>query len=213
MGSVVRIRAARLSDAAGIQAVYGPFVTGSPATFEEEIPTVEAIRARMTAVPRLPWLVAEATPTLPSDGAPDGVPDGGRAGVVIAGYACAAPHGQRAAYRWSVNASVYLAAAFHRRGLGRRLYARLFAELRALGYLNVYAGITLPNPASVGLHTAAGFTPVAVYPGIGHKFGAWRDLGWYHLPLITPLPAVPAEPRPWDPDAAPVPGVTSAARE
>ncbi|MCM3887617.1 GNAT family N-acetyltransferase [Frankia sp. R82] len=200
---MVRIRAAQASDAAGVRAVYAPFVTGTAATFEEEIPTVEAMQARMAAGPRLPWLVAEAAPDSGTDTDTDTGDRNCQPTPAIVGYAYAALHGERAAYRWSVNASVYLSAAFHRQGLGRRLYARLFAELRALGYLNVYAGITLPNAASVGLHTAVGFTPLGVYPRIGHKLGAWRDVGWYSLPLVTPLPAAPAEPRPWQPDAAP----------
>ncbi|MCL9762624.1 hypothetical protein [Frankia sp. AiPa1] len=69
-----------------------------------------------------------------------------------------------------------------------------------MGYLNVYAGISLPNAASVGLHTAAGFTLIGVYPRVGFKFGAWHDVGWYSQVLVDPLPAIPAEPRPWRPD-------------
>ena len=52
---------------------------------------------------------------------------------------------------------------------------------RVLGY--AYAGATLPNPASVGLHDAMGFRPVGVYRGVGYKMGAWHDVAWWHLLL------------------------------
>src|SRR5579885_713547 len=92
-----------------------------------------AIARRMAAAPRLPWLVAE------------------RAGQ-ITGYAYASAHRARAAYRWSADVSVYLDPGERGQGTGRALYARLLEIVRELGYVNAYAGITLPNPASVGLH-------------------------------------------------------------
>ncbi|MCK9894408.1 GNAT family N-acetyltransferase [Frankia sp. AgB32] len=177
---MVIIRAAGAADAAGIQAVYAPYVTGSPATFEEAVPGLAELRARMAAAPRKPWLVAEA----------DGE---------IVGYAYASAHHARASYRWSADTSIYLAAAVHRRGLGRALYDRLLAEVRALGYLNVYAGITLPNAASVTLHTAVGFEPTGVYRNVGYRLGAWRDVAYFGMALASPLPPAPAEPRPWRP--------------
>ncbi|EIV91881.1 GNAT family N-acetyltransferase [Frankia sp. QA3] len=181
---MVTIRAARPSDAAGIRAVYAPFVAGSAATFEEEVPTVEDFHTRMLTSPLRPWLVAET-------------------GGGIAGYAYASAHHPRASYRWSVDTSIYLAAAHHRQGLGRRLYDRLIAEVRALGYLNLYAAITLPNAASVALHTAVGFRPVGVYPNSGYKLGAWHDVGWFGLTPVDEHPADPAEPRPWLPGGEP----------
>ena len=82
----------------------------------------------------------------------------------LLGYAYASRHQARAAYRWSADASVYVSAAARRLGVGRRLYTALFALARLQGYRAVHAGITLPNPASVGLHEALGFTPVR--PGL-----------------------------------------------
>ena len=61
-------------------------------------------------------------------------------------------------------------------GTGRALYAHLFEVLADLGYVSVFAGITLPNPASVALHAALGFEPVGIYRGVGFKLGAWRDV-------------------------------------
>ena len=89
-------------------------------------------------------------------------------GQHVIGYAYASAHNERAAYRWSVSTAIYVAHEHHRRGAGRALYTTLFAVLRALGYFQATAGITLPNPASVALHAAFGFAPVGVYRRIGY---------------------------------------------
>ena len=81
------------------------------------------------------------------------------------------------------------------RGVARGLYTSLFACLRAQGYYNVYAGITLPNAPSVALHEALGFVAAGVYPSVGYKMGAWRDVGWWHLTLREHEP-VGSAPRP-----------------
>jgi phosphinothricin acetyltransferase len=92
-----------------------------------------------------------------------------------------------------VEVSAYVAASAHRSGVGRALYASLFAILVAQGFRNAYAGITLPNPASVRLHEAVGFAPVGTYRGIGYKFGAWHDVLWMERALAprTPDPSPP----------------------
>ena len=66
--------------------------------------------------------------------------------------------------------------------------------LRDLGYFRATAGITLPNPASVGLHEAFGFTRVGVYRHIGHKLGAWHDVAWFEAE-VQPVSTIPAPPR------------------
>lgn len=180
---MITIRSASPADAEGIRAVYAPYVEQSPATFEEEVPSVEELRARMAAPPRRPWLVAES-------------------GGAIVGYAYASAHHTRASYRWAADTSVYLAAPFTGRGLGRRMYDHLLPEVRTLGYVSVFAGITLPNAASVALHTAAGFTLTGISRHVGYRLGRWRDVGHYGRLLVSPLPDTPPEPRPWQPDQA-----------
>ena len=175
--TAVAIRAATTADAPSIAAIYRPYVEDSVISFEEVAPSAVEIAARMTAA-ALPWLVAV-----------------GESGVV--GYAYAGPHRSRAAYRWAVDVSVYLAAAGKRRGTGRALYTQLFSLLRDLGYVRAYAGITLPNPASVGLHEAMGFTLVGVYHRVGFKNGAWHDVGWWQLSIAAETDGPPPEPRPW----------------
>jgi phosphinothricin acetyltransferase len=59
------------------------------------------------------------------------------------------------------------------------LYTSLLAVLPLQGYVNAYAGVTLPNPASVGLHEAMGFEPVGVYRQMGFKCGSWHDVAWF----------------------------------
>jgi L-amino acid N-acyltransferase YncA len=176
------IRAATAADAEAVAAIYAPIVRDTVISFEEKAPDAAEFARRMLAEPRLPWLVAET-----ADG--------------IAGYAYASAHKPRAAYRWSADVSIYLDVAHRGQGMGRALYQRLIAEVRGLGYVSVFAGVTLPNPASVGLHEAIGFRPVGVFRQVGFKHGAWRDVGWWHLPLGDP-PARPAEPRPWQPPSA-----------
>jgi L-amino acid N-acyltransferase YncA len=169
-----RVRIATEDDAPEIAAIYAPIVERTPISFELEPPgEAEIARRIVTTLAQFPWLVAEA---------------GG-----IIGYAYAGSHRARAAYRWSVDVSVYVAANARRTGAGRRLYQALFAILDAHGYFNAFAGVTLPNDASIGLHRALGFAPVGVYSNVGYKFGAWHDTAWLQRALRPPSASV-AEP-------------------
>jgi L-amino acid N-acyltransferase YncA len=148
-----------------VQAIYAPVVRDTAISFETEPPTVEEMRQRIThTLERLPWVVCKQW------------------GVLL-GYAYASPHRARAAYQWSVDVSVYVHAQARRVGVGRALYRSLFSLLTLQGFYQAYAGITLPNPASVGLHESLGFQPVGVYRAVGYKLGAWHDVGWWQLPL------------------------------
>ncbi|AHG89175.1 phosphinothricin N-acetyltransferase [Gemmatirosa kalamazoonensis] len=171
------IRLAVQSDAAQIAAIYRPAVTDSSISFEVEPPDgAEMARRIARTLARTPWLVCER-------------------GGAIAGYAYASAHRERAAYRWSVDVSAYVHADARRVGIGRALYASLLAVLMRQGFRNAYAGVTLPNDASVALHRAVGFTPVGVYRGVGYKRGAWHDVAWFERAL-APRVAEPSEPVP-----------------
>ncbi len=161
------IRLADEADAAEILAIYAPFCAAdSHVSFEFEPPTIEAMRGRIArTLERFPWIV--------------GLDDSG----AVLGYVYAGPHSDRAAYQWSVNVSVYIAEGRRGTGVGRALYASLFATLALQGFVNAYAGATLPNPASVGLHEAVGFEPVGVYRRVGFKAGTWRDAAWWQRAL------------------------------
>lgn len=180
MDQHLSVRAATPADAERLAAIYAPMVEQSPTSFEEVPPDAAELERRMLARPRLPWLVAENTDD-------------------VVGYAYAAQHRQRPAYRWSADSSVYVDPRHHGRSVGRLLYARLIEQMTGLGYVSLFAGIALPNDASVALHEAVGFRPVGVYRSVGFKHGQWRDVGWWQRMLVDP-PASPVEPRPWAPD-------------
>ena len=119
-------------DAARVAEICRPAVETSLASFEEVAPDATQMASRIAAtLERTPWLVAE---------------EGGS----VIGYAYAAPHRERAGYRWSVNISVYVAPEGQRRGVGRRLYDELLAILRRQGFVNAYAGITLAESGERG---------------------------------------------------------------
>lgn len=165
-------------DAGACAAIYEPYVRGTVISFEDRPPDRDEMARRITRISsRLPWLVAEEDGT-------------------VTGYAYASPHRDRAAYRWAVDVAVYVAADHHRRGIARALYERLFDLLGAQGIRMACAGVTLPNPASVGLHEALGFQPVGVYRRIGWKHGAWHDVGWWQRELAEAGEDPPAEPGP-----------------
>jgi L-amino acid N-acyltransferase YncA len=164
-------------DAAACLEIYASYVRDTAISFEEVVPTQAEFTERIRAHARThPWLVFEA-----SSG--------------IAGYAYASQHRSRAAYRWAADVTVYVAPGRHRHGVGRRLYSELFGRLRKQGFHVACAGITLPNPASVGLHESLGFEPVGVYRRIGWKAGAWHDVGWWQLELQPPTPGAPPDPQ------------------
>lgn len=165
------LRLATPKDAASILAIYSPIVETSTISFEFVPPTLKEMEERIAhLLPRLPWLVCEAE-------------------QMVWGYAYASPHRVRAAYQWSVDVSAYVHPQARQRGVGRALYTALFKILALQGYFKAYAGITQPNPASVGFHEALGFEFLCIYRQVGFKMGAWRDVGWWELPLqerVTP---------------------------
>ena len=160
------IRLANEGDAEPIQSIYAPFCgPDSIVSFEMGAPSVDEVRRRISStLQRYPWLVID---------------DGG----TVLGYSYASVHNERAAYRWSVNTAIYVRHGQQRRGMGGALYDSLFAALRLQGFVNAYAGITLPNEPSVWLHRALGFEEVGVYRSVGFKAGAWRDVAWWQLAL------------------------------
>jgi phosphinothricin acetyltransferase len=176
----VKLRDACVGDAGAVQAIYAPAVASTPISFETDVPSVEEMAERITTTTaRFPWLVAEL----------DGE---------VVGYAYAAAFNDRAAYRWSVSTSVYVADTAQRRGVGRVLYDALLPRVRMQGFVNAYAGIALPNEASVALHEGFGFRQVAKFPAAGFKLGAWHDVGWWWLALVEPPPAAPRDVEPID---------------
>ena len=157
----MNVRQIVMEDAAAVQAIYAPYVADTSISFEEVPPDIREMERRIAAIlPHYPFLVAEVD---------------GR----IVGYAFASEHRTRAAYRTSIDVTVYVAPGAQRSGVARGLYTRLLPAAASLGYHAAFAGIALPNKASVGLHEAMGFEPLGIYREVGRKFDAWHDVGWW----------------------------------
>jgi len=155
------VRVATENDAAAVAAIYDPYVRETAISFEEIPPSPIEMSARIRkTLATHPFLVFED-------------------GDSVVAYAYASPHRDRAAYRWSADVAIYAAREMHRRGVGRALYASLLEILGRQGFHAAFAGITLPNANSVGLHEAMGFEHVGTYAEVGFKLGNWRDVGWW----------------------------------
>jgi phosphinothricin acetyltransferase len=184
------IRLATIADGPALAAIYAPAVSAHATSFELEPPDGAEMASRVASLTaRTPWLVCEL-------------------GSAVVGYAYASSHRDRWAYQWSVEVSAYVGAAAQRSGVARALYTSLFAVLVMQGFRNAYAGITLPNVASVRLHEAVGFTSVGIYRGVGYKFGAWHDVLWLERALqsrvvdpVAPAPLPAARNSPTFPEA------------
>lgn len=154
------IRAVTIHDAASIAEIYRPVVEDTMISFEEIPPDAAEMAKRITSTTAsYPWLVAS---------------NGDR----VLGYAYAGRHRERAGYRYSVDVSVYVAQDARGRNIGTMLYTKLFDVLEHGGFHRAFAGIALPNDASVALHRRFGFREVGVYHEVGYKFGRWLDVLW-----------------------------------
>jgi phosphinothricin acetyltransferase len=160
------IRPALPDDAAAICVIYNHYVTTTAITFEEDAVSERDMVQRIAdvAAADLPWLVVET-------------------GGTLAGYAYATKWRARAAYRHSVESTVYVDPAFKGQGLGRAVYAALLDDLRRRDLHLVIGGISLPNEASVGLHERLGFRKAARFSEVGRKFDRWIDVGYWELKL------------------------------
>lgn len=171
------IRIAAEADIPQILAIYAPYVENTTYSFEYTVPTLAEFTQRFRDYTRqFPWLVWEQ--------------DGG-----ISGYAYASPPFHRAAYSWCAEASIYLSPAAQGKGIGKALYRALEQLLSLQGYHVVYSIITSSNHTSLAFHEAVGYTPVAVFPNCGFKFGQWLGVTWLEkrlksveIPTTKPIP-------------------------
>jgi phosphinothricin acetyltransferase len=159
------IRRVSLEDATALADIYRPIVEATTISFEETPPDEEAFRSRISqTAAAYPWIVACNDER-------------------VLGYAYAGRHRERAGYRHSVDVSIYLADDARRRGIGTMLYSQLFDLLGEYRFHRAFAGITLPNEASIALHRRFGFSEVGVYHEVGYKFGRWLDVLWLEKPV------------------------------
>lgn len=163
----ITIRMATPADAEAILSIYAPYIDKTAVSFEYSVPTLTEFKSRMEDyLGFAPWLLATR-------------------GDQVLGYAYASKYRAREAYSWAIEVSVYLAEDATGQGLGARLYEELFVLLKACGYRQAFAVVTLPNEASERHHAKMGFEPVGVFKKVGFKFGVWHDVGWYRKELLS----------------------------
>jgi L-amino acid N-acyltransferase YncA len=161
------IRLAQPDDAAGILAIYGPHVINTSASFEYQPPSIAEMQQRISkTLQKYPWIVAQDN-------------DSGQ----ILGYAYTSTYRERSAYQWDAETSIYIHPDAQRRGIARQLYGLLFDISRKQNLLTLYGVVTLPNPASIQLHSAMGFQQFAIFENVGYKHGQWHHVAWMRLIL------------------------------
>lgn len=168
------IRPATLMDAEAILRIYNPYIENSCVTFEYKPLSISAFRQRMEQVmASFPWIVYETDRRL-------------------VGYAYASPYHTREAYSWNCDSSVYVDKAYQDQGIGTTLYQNLFLILKEMGYYNVYATVTSPNPVSLAFHQQLGFQVEGTHENTGWKFGRWLGV----TRLVKKIGDFSKEPRP-----------------
>jgi L-amino acid N-acyltransferase YncA len=161
------IRPVAAADLAAVADIYAHYVLNGVASFEEVPPSVQVMGERHAAVTgqQLPYLCAQI----------DGV---------VVGYAYASPYGTRAAYRYTVEDSVYIAPGYQGRGVGKALLSAVIVHCEAMGLRQMFAVIgNSENAGSIALHTALGFSPAGMGKSVGWKKGRWVDIVWMQRAL------------------------------
>lgn len=159
---IVMIRPVIDRDTKAIAGIYNYFIKHTAVSYEEKPLSTREMAARIKRVTQAgyPWFVVET-------------------GNEVTGYCYACQWNPRAAYRHTVEITVYVRHDMTGQGLGTQLYQALFAELKQMQVRTVIGGISLPNPASVALHTRVGMKKVAHFENVGYKFGQWLDVGYW----------------------------------
>jgi phosphinothricin acetyltransferase len=173
----VRLRLATPADGSTCAGIYEPYVTDTCISFELTPPDGMEIGARIArTIDRLPWVVAEV----------DGL---------VRGFAYAGRFRDRPAYDWTAETTVYVDRAFQGRGIGLAAMRGVLSILRLQGFHLAVAGVTPPNPGSVGLHVALGFKRIGLFEEVGWKDGRWHGVEFFGLELspraLAPLPIRP----------------------
>lgn len=175
--SALEIRSAAEPDLPAITAIYDHAVRHGTATFELAPPDLAEMTRRFNALMDggFPYFVAELDRR-------------------VVGYAYAGAYRPRPAYRFTVENSIYLDPAIHRRGIGLELMQRLIIECEARGFRQMIAVIgDSANAGSVGVHRRCGFQMIGTHPNVGFKFGRWLDTVMMQRPLGEGATTLPAE--------------------
>ena len=171
----IEVRLAHPGDAAQILGIYAHYVENTTVSFEEAVPTIQEFSSRIANISeKYPYIV------LTVDG-------------VVRAYTYASQYRARAAYRFDVETSIYMAHELCGMGIGKIMYTALFELLPEMNYYNAYAGITQPNAKSTKMHESMGFTAAGTWYGTGFKHGRWVDVKLLQKAL-RPRDEVPEEP-------------------
>jgi L-amino acid N-acyltransferase YncA len=159
----MNIRPFKITDSVQIAEIYNFYILNTHHTFETEPIDAGEMQKRIAEIAaNYPYLVAEEE------------------GAILA-YAHAAQYKSRCAYKSSIEVSVYVKNGVKGKGIGTKLYEKLFEELEKIDVHAIIAGIALPNDASVRLHEKFGFEKVAHFREVGFKFYKWIDVGYWEL--------------------------------
>lgn len=188
MEPALKIRVAAPGDAAGLLAIYAPYVAETAITFEYEVPSLGDFRERISrTLERFPYLVAE------------------RGGELL-GYAYMGVFKDRSAYDWAAETTIYLKRGTFGAGLGRALYTALEKVSAEQNIQNLEACIAYADPedahltnASVKFHECLGYRLAGRFKKCGFKFGTWYDMVWMekllgehsgNAPAVVPFPSL-----------------------
>ena len=157
----ITLRMATVQDAKAVLAIYKPYIDSTAISFETEQPSLQNFEERIANITAVyPYIVCHVNGDM-------------------AGYAYARRYGQRTAYQWNAELSVYVRQNFTGRKIGTALYTALFEILELQRVQNVYACITHPNPPSETFHTGLGFSLLGICRMVGYKCNQWQDVAWY----------------------------------
>ena len=162
---MITLRFALPNDAEALLDIYRPYVEETTVSFETEVPSIAVFRQRIADISGLfPYLIAQEN------------------GEIL-GYAYAHPFHERAAFRWTVESSVYVRQDVRGRHVGKVLYDALLPLLRIQGIQTVCAVVTIPNDPSMAFHQAMGFREEGLLQNVGYKLGVWRSVAYLCLRL------------------------------
>ena len=187
----IKIRIARTEDAEALLRIYAPYVEKTAITFEYEAPALSEFRERIeNTLKKYPYLAAE------KDGE-------------ILGYAYTGSFGERAAYDWAAEISIYIREDKRKAGLGRCLYQAVEEITKAQNILNLNACIAYPEEEDIYLsknsaqfHAHMGYRLVGEFQRCGYKFGRWYNVIWMEKligahgknpPSVIPFPDLKKE--------------------
>lgn len=156
----IKFRLADVSDTKEILDIYAPYITDTAITFEYDIPSIEEFRGRIEHISlKYPYVVC----TYKDE---------------IIGYAYAHRYGERAAYQWDVELSIYLDMNYKSLGVGKLLYNKLIEIVKLQNVRNIYACITSANEKSLKFHEKLGFEFIGIFKNTGYKFDSWYGVNW-----------------------------------